>query len=172
MWKLAGALFIIGGCGYAGLTVGAAYRKRTETLRCLQHGLNLLETEINYGLTPLPLALQRVGQRLPGASAKVFSRAAQILGRAEGITAQEAWDEGIRALSETTPLWEEEISILTLFGRGLGSSDKEDQLKHFALTREQLRLAEQKAIDARNKNQRIWQYMGFCLGAVIVLILI
>lgn len=172
MFKMIGALCVFGSCGYLGLRIGHIYKIRTELLRSLQNGLNLLETEISYSSTPLPFALERVGKHLPGESSFLFQKAARVLLIDKGATASEAWEEGIKALEREVPLREEEITILTLFGKGLGSSAKEEQMKNIALSREQLRMVEKTAWEEREKNQKLWQYMGFCLGTVIILIFI
>lgn len=172
MFKLMGALCILGGCSYLGLKTGDVYRARTEMLSRLQNGLNMLETEIGYSATPLPMALERIGGMMQGEAKVLFARAASSLQAGKGVSAAEAWDEGVRALCLEVPLSREEISILNLFGRGLGSSAREEQLKNIFLAREQLRNAWKAAEEARTKNQRLWQYMGFCAGAVIVLVLI
>jgi stage III sporulation protein AB len=172
MLRALGAVLVIGGCGYTGLKIGDGYRLRTEVLRSLQNGLNLLETEISYVSTPLPQALQRVGEKLSQSSSVLFLHAAQLLQSNKGITASEAWDEGIKALKHQVPTVKEEISILTIFGRSLGCSAKAEQLKNIALAREQLIFIEKQAVEARRKYEKMWQYLGFCLGATIVLMLL
>lgn len=172
MYKIMGAFCIFTSCGYMGLRIGNVYRKRTDLLRFLQNGLNLLESEINYCATPLPLALKRVSAKVDQDCSILFGKAADILQQKKGVTANEAWETGIKELCQIVPLKREEISVLALFGQGLGNSAKEEQLKNISLAREQLQLAERLAEEARSKNQRLWQYMGFCLGAVIVLLFI
>jgi len=167
-----GALCILAGCGYLGFQMGDRYRRRTEILRYLQNGLNLLETEISYGSTPLPLALARIAEKMRGESRIPFMHAAKLLQENKGLTAAEAWEEGVGALVAEFPLSREEVSILVLFGHGLGCSAREEQLKNIRLAQEQLRMAEKNAEEARIKNQRMWQYMGLCSGGVIVLLLI
>lgn len=172
MLKIVGAILIIAGCTYGGMRIAETYRKRAELLRYLQNGLNLLETEISYSLTPLPLALKRISGKLRGESRLIFACASQALQRDTGLRANEAWEEGIEYLKKHIKLNREEIDVLTLFGQALGGSAREDQLKSIALTRKQLSLMEKAADEAKQKNQRMWQYLGFCTGAVIVLILI
>jgi stage III sporulation protein AB len=50
--------------------------------------------------------------------------------------------------------------------------DVVEQLKNIALAREQLAFIEKQAVEARRKYERMWQYLGFCLGATIVLMLL
>ncbi|MGI6588996.1 MAG: stage III sporulation protein AB [Peptococcia bacterium] len=172
MFKLLGAFCIIGGCSYLGLRVATLYRKRTELFRFLQNGLTLLETEINYTSTPLPLALERVSKKINKNCQPLFIRAAAILQEKKGATVAEAWLAGVKALDKEVPLTQEEKEILYVFGHGLGGSAKEEQIKNIALTRKQLSLVETVAEEEQAKNQKIWQYLGFSLGVIIVLILI
>lgn len=172
MFKLVGATFIMGGCGYLGVRISSIYKKRTELFRFLQNGLTLLETEINYTSTPLPLALERVGKKLNKDCQPLFVRAAAVLQENKGVSAAEAWSLGVGALCENVPLTKEEIELLNVFGHGLGGSAKEEQVKNIALTRKQLSLVEKTAEEEQAKNQKMWQYLGISFGAVIVLILI
>lgn len=172
MLSLIGAVLIIGGCGCAGLKIGGVYQKRADTLRILRNGLNLLETEISYAAEPLPKAMSRVSEKLSGENRILFSRAAELMQSNQGCLVSEAWSAGIKALATEVPLSAEESSILSLFGQGLGNSSREEQLKNIALAREQLLLAEGFAQDAKDKNKKMWQYFGFCLGAVIALLLV
>lgn len=163
---------IIGACGYAGLRQGSRYRRRSEMLRSLQNGLALLENEISYTSTPLPLALARAGDKIAPAAAVLFKEAARLLKSSQGLTAAEAWQEGIARLKEKTPAQGEETAVLFAFGQALGCSAKPEQLKNIALAREQLLVIEAEALEARGKYEKMWQYLGFCAGAVIVLTII
>lgn len=172
MFKVVGGLCIIGSCTYLGLRISSGYRQRTEMFRFLQNALTLLETEISYTATPLPLALERVGKKINKNCRPLFITAASVLQEKRGATASEAWFEGIKALSGKVSLTEEERELLQVFGHGLGGSAKEEQVKNIDLTRKQLHQAEKAAEEEQIKNQRMWQYLGFCLGTAIVLMLI
>jgi len=172
MVKVIGALMIVGGCGYCGLRIAAVYERRAETLRIMQNALTLLETEISYTATPLAQALERVAGKLNGDCRLLFLKAAELIGAGDGRPASEAWEAGLETLNKLVPFSAEEKSILLLFGRGLGNSLKEEQLKNIALAKVQLRGVERSAVEAREKNKKMWQYMGFCMGMVVVLLLL
>jgi stage III sporulation protein AB len=172
MFKLLGAFCILGGCGYIGARISSIYKKRTAIFRFLQNGLTLLETEINYTSTPLPLALERVGKKVNKDCKPLFARAAAVLQEKKGVTAAEAWEAGVTALCREVPLTKEEKELLFVFGHGLGGSAKEEQVKNIVLTKKQLSLLEKVAEEEQARNQKMWQYLSFSIGAVIVLILI
>ena len=172
MLKILGCFCIFAGCSYFGLRIAGIYKKRTELFRFLQNGLALLETEINYTSTPLPLALERVGKKMNKDCQPLFIKAATVLQQKKGMTADEAWSAGVQALCKEVPLTGEEKELLYIFGHGLGGSAREEQVKNIALTRRQLSLVEKAVEEEQAKNQKLWQYLGFSLGAVLVLILI
>jgi stage III sporulation protein AB len=172
MCKLLGALCIMIGCTYWGLQISGIYRKRSELFRFLQNGLTMLETEINYTATPLPLALERVGKKNNKHCRSLFMKAATALHEKKGVTASEAWAEGITALAGEVPLTKEEKELLHLFGQELGGSAKEEQLKNIALTKKQLYGVQKAAEVEQSQKQKLWQYLGFCLGSVLVMMLI
>lgn len=172
MYKMIGALCILMGCTYCGIKISFFYKKRTELFRFLQNGMTMLETEINYTFTPLPLALEKVGRQSNRICQTLFLQAARALRSNKTATAGEAWMEGIAALSAEVPLTREESEVLALFGQGLGKTAKEEQLKNIELTRRQLYTVQKYAEEEQAKKQKVWQYLGFCLGAFLVLILI
>lgn len=172
MLKLLGACCMIGGCGYLGLQISSNFSRRVRLLQVLQNGLTMLETEINFTATPLPLAMQRVGEKLEGEAGSLFLRTGKKLVQYPGFSAGEAWDLSIGELCRLVPLTKEETAILRLFGWGLGVSAKEEQIKNIALAKEQLAEKEKAALEARGKNERMWRYLGFCTGAIAVLMLL
>lgn len=172
MCKICGALCILFGCTYLGLIISGIYKKRKELFCFLQNGLTMLETEINYTATPLPLALEKIAGKSNLLCRPLFKQAAYLLQTRKAATAGEAWSEGIAALKAEVPLTREESELLQLFGQGLGASAKDEQLKQIALAKNQLAAVQKEAEEERAKKQKLWQYLGFSLGAVLVLLLI
>lgn len=172
MVKLIGVILIIAGLGIVGLVIARNYSLRPVQLRYMHHGLQMLETEILYGLTPLPIALRRVGKGVPYPIGQFFDITASLLVKGEGTTAGEAWAMGLNILGEESALLPEDLDVLLLFGQSLGGSDREEQEKNLRLVKEQLSTLELKAEELKGKNKKLWQYLGFSMGAVIALILL
>lgn len=167
-----GVVLLIMGLGIIGLVIARNYSLRPVQLRYLHHGLQMLETEMLYGLTPLPLALNRVGKGLPYPIGGFFVLTADFLITGEGKTAGEAWSMALKDLEEESALLPEDLDVLLYFGQSLGGSDREEQGKNLHLIKEQLSALEKKAEELKTKNQKLWQYLGFSVGAVIALILL
>jgi stage III sporulation protein AB len=170
--KLIASLLIICSAGLAGLRAAAAYSLRTRQLRTLQEALQLLDTEIMYGATPLPAALSKVAAAAGEGVGALFGEAGALLGKSSGFTAAEAWSLAVERNIRRTALTGEDRAILCSFGEALGSSDRAEQHKHITLTAFHLRQEEEKAERDRQKNERIWKYGGFLVGIGIVLLLL
>ncbi len=163
---------ILSACGYAGLTVAAKYRRRPMELRYLRSALQMLETEISYGATPLPEAMDRVGQRCEAGIAALFSLTRDKLLAGEGVTAREAWDEALAHFYKNSALNRADLAVLKALGSGIGISDRLDQVKHLRLAQEQLKIEEAKAEVEAEKNVKLYNYLGFLGGLTIVIIFI
>jgi stage III sporulation protein AB len=172
MFKLIASLLVICSAGLTGMRAASAYTLRSRQLRTLQEALQLLDTEIMYGATPLPAALSKVAAATGGAVGSLFREAADLLGRSSGITAGEAWSRAVDGSLRRTAFTQEDQAILRSFGEALGSSDRAEQHKHITLTAYHLRQDEERAESERLKNERIWKYGGFLVGIGIVLLLL
>lgn len=171
MLKILGALFLILGCGLIGLVIARNLSLRPLQIRYVENGLNILETEILYGLTPLPEALKNVGRQVSYPVNELYLRSSSYLKNGDGLTAGEAWDLSLAELEKESALLPEDIDILSNFGRSLGGSDCEEQRKNLKLAKEHLKNIEYKAEKIKEKNQKIYKYLGFSFGTVIALIL-
>ncbi|CCO08906.1 stage III sporulation protein SpoIIIAB [Desulforamulus hydrothermalis] len=172
MLKFIGAAAVLLSCTLMGLLVAGSYSRRPVEIRCLLNALQMLETEVTYGATPLPEALAAVAERCDPRVALLFNRAAQELLTMRGLTAREAWEAALREFYPGSALTNSERAILLELGNSLGISDRSDQVKHLVLAKEQLKLEQAKAEEASLKNSKVYNYLGFLGGLTIVLILI
>jgi len=172
VFRLIGALLIIGVAGWSGLWVASIYRRRPQQLRSFQSALQMLDTEIVYGATPLPVALQKIGQAIEPAVGAVFRKAGKLLEKSCGYTAGEAWEKALGDEAENTALRSDDLIILKTFGEVLGASDRSEQHKNIVLTIQYLQKAEMEAEKEKEKNVRLWRYGGFLIGISVVLLLL
>jgi len=171
MLKLVGAVMVIVASGLSGLAVAGNYSRRPKELRSLRSALQMLETEVAYSATYLPEALRQVSGRCDKTSAILFGGAAAELSSMSGVTASEAWEKALENYYRGTALKPRDLSILRNLGCSLGISDKEDQIKHLRLAMEQISTETASAEEEASRNVKLWSYLGFLGGLLVVLIL-
>ncbi|BAF59348.1 MAG: stage III sporulation protein AB [Pelotomaculum sp.] len=171
MLKLAGAALIVAASGLSGMAVAGSYSRRPGELRALRAALQMLETEIAYGASQLPEAFSRVAGCCEEAAAPLFRRAAAELSAMSGITAAEAWEKSLAGYYPGTALKPRDLSILRNLGSSLGISDRNDQIKHLNLAKEQIELEAVAAEAEASRNVKLWSYLGFLAGLAAVLVL-
>ncbi len=155
-----------------GIAMANKYAMRPVQLRALQSGINILQTEIIYFSSPLPEALYKVSKSISDDIRIIFDKASKGLLDKKQYTVNEVWTRAVEDSMDTTTLTEEDKVILINFGLGLGSSDKESQLRHFQLVMEQIKNQEIKAEEIRKKNEKLYKSLGILGGmAITVLIL-
>jgi stage III sporulation protein AB len=169
--KVLGICLTMTACGGIGLIWARTYEKRPLHLSALIAALQLLETEILYGATPMPEAMEQVGSKCDDEVKELFLNTSVQLKNMEGLTAAEAWERAMEKTLPDTYFNSEDIKILKRFGASLGVSDRQDQAKHLELTRSQLKLALKQAEAAAGKHASVIKYMGFLSGLMLVLIL-
>lgn len=170
--KLVGSVLIMGATTYAGWAVAARYARRPEQIRDLQTGLAVLQTEVEYGATPLPEALERAARVSGSAVGPLFSECARQLGQGDGATAGEALERALNTAAGATYLGPEELSAMRALAGVLGASGRADQIRHLQLARHRLEAEEARARDERQRYERMARYLGVLSGAALVLILV
>ncbi|MDN5345450.1 MAG: stage sporulation protein [Clostridia bacterium] len=171
MVKMLGGGLVILTCSILGLEVARSFSARIEQLRQFNAGLKMLETEIAYGATPLPLALARVGKHLDGPVALFFQAAARKLREDPAGGALAAWEEGLKELSQKGALRPGDREIIRSLGPMLGNSTADDQVKNLELTRQLVGQQQLAALEENNRQGKMWRTLGFLLGVTLVLLL-
>lgn len=171
MLKMLGAVLVIAATTLAGWIQARQYANRPQQIRRLILALKRLETEIMYGFTPLPDALDRIGEQSGGAVGSIFHRAAQNMKPPDNRTAQEALQLALEAGWKTTAMKAVEQDIMRQFSYTLGTSDRKDQLGHIATAVRQLESEEHEAREEQNRYEKMFRSLGLLFGAFIVIIL-
>lgn len=170
--KLAGSALVIGATSTVGWQVANLYARRPVHLRDLQVGLAVLQTEIDYGATPLPQALAAAADAAGGPVGEILRAAATELHVGEGTTAAEALRRATAEKGGATALVRPDLEVLGALAAVLGCSDRLDQVRHLRLAQERLCGEEQRAQEARSRYERMARYIGVLTGTALVLILL
>ncbi|RIX53387.1 stage III sporulation protein AB [Paenibacillus nanensis] len=170
--KLLGAVLILIAGTMIGFQQAARYADRPRQLRQLAHALQRLETEIGYGHTPLPEALERTANASAGPVASIFRETAEWLWKPEGHSFQECWERAVKANWIDTSMKGNEQSVMLRLGSTLGISDKEDQMKHLRMALTQLKAEEDAARDEQGKYEKMWKSLGALLAVLIIILML
>ncbi|HEY3367648.1 MAG TPA: stage III sporulation protein SpoIIIAB [Symbiobacteriaceae bacterium] len=168
--KLAGVALVLGSTTTVGWQVAARYANRPQHLRALQTALAVLQTEVEYGATPLPQALTAAAQAAGEPAGAIFRAAVRRLREGRGITPGEALAGALDETADGTALTKADRSVLLALAPALGSSGRSDQMRHLTLARERLAGQEAQAQAEQAKYERLARYMGVLSGAALVLI--
>ncbi len=171
-FKMIGMVLIISSMGAWGLSSARGIGKRTEELREIRFAMAFLEKEITYMHTPLTRALERTAGMSHQPVSVLFLESATSLKAGKGLTAGEAWMNGLQKLNSKSNLAPTDLEILATAAHHLGASDSSDQRKFLVLLQEEIKVQEERARQEQGAKQKLWSYGGFIMGIVIVLLLI
>lgn len=167
--KILGSIVIILCAAKIGFDEAARYTRRVREIRELQSALIALKGEISFCRTPLSSALIKTGQRLKTSINQIFVRAGEAL-RDGGKSAGEAWEAALFNVEKELSLKNEELYILSTFGKLLGISDAGGQIENIELAREKLAVCEKQALEDEAKFARLYRSLGI-IGGVFTAIL-
>lgn len=170
MIKIIGCLLILGASTIAGFIFSESFKKRLKQLNEIERAIGQLENEIEYTYTPLPEALDNVAQISELPISNVFSRASKLLYANNVETVYEAFDICFKEV--TVDLNSDDINVVLDLSKSLGNSDIEGHKKIFSLARDNLKKRIALAEEAMSKNVKMYRYLGFSIGAVIVIVLV
>lgn len=172
IFKLCGALCVVSSCYLWGEFKARSFTVHLQQLQQFRQALNLLSAEISYTGTPLPTAFKNISARIGGAVGSIFEGAAEQILAGGDISAGEAWR---RAIGEVFPrlfISQDDRRIIEQLGASLGMVDREGQIKQIRLVLSLLEDALQHAHEKRQRNERMWRYLGLLGGLVLVIIFI
>ena len=172
MIKIIGATLIIGISTLAGFFFAQKFSERCQLLKLWLRILEIFQTEIFFQTRLLPDVFRRTASLLDDRYfANAFTWLAASLEFGSDVDFGEAWqrfliETGLGILSKNDYLTLKEL------GNYLGSTDRNDQLEKIKTCRANLTMNLQAAEIERSKRTGIYRYLGFAMGAIIVLWLI
>lgn len=171
MLKMIGAVMIIITGALFGFYQASQYVNRPKQIRQLIQAIQRLETEINYGFTPLSEALERISRSIPEPVSTIYRQTAEEIRKNNGQTTMNSWSQVIREVWINTSMKSAEMDIMLQLGTTLGISDRRDQIKHIHLAASQLQGEEHSAKEEQTRYEKMWKSLGVLGGALIVVLM-
>jgi stage III sporulation protein AB len=131
--------------------------------------LQQVQTEIDYGLTPMPELMERLAQQQDEPVCGFADRVLVQLQR--GAALRDAWQEALRATYPLTALRPADLEPLVALGRVLGTSHVEDQVKHLKLAMDRIEHNLEAALAERDRDARLYSYLGVIASVALVIAL-
>lgn len=154
-----------------GLIHAKAYVERSRLLKGFLSTLQMLETEIVYGATPLPDLMKKVGSKSKKEIKEIFFQVSDLLNHNSGASFDEIWSRAVVEKTRNTYFAREDVDLLLSLGKNLGISNCQDQVKHIRLVEEEIKRHYESALVEEGKNVKLFKNLGFLLGTAIVIIL-
>lgn len=170
MLKILGAVLVITAATLSGWIQARQYANRPTQIRKLILALRRLQTEIMYGFTPLPDALQRIGEQSGDPIKSIFTGASTAMNPPFNRTAQDSLQAAIESNWKYTAMKAAEKDVLNQLSFTLGTSDRKDQLGHIATAVRQLESEEAAAREEQNRYEKMFKSLGLLCGAFIVIL--
>jgi len=170
--KMAGIVLIVSASAFLGYFLSLECRNRPQQLRELQSLLSMFENQICYLSDILTEAFTRVYKSSSTSVGEFFGQTVEYIKNHPGTNASLAWETAVKENMHKTALNSEDKEILLAFGKILGSSDIEGQVKNIRLTVSQLKTQEEKAERNRMKYEHMYRNLGLLGGVALAILLV
>ena len=170
MIRSLGAALLILGCGGLGLSAVNRLDGRVRDLRELSAGLEILQRELGWRLSPLPEALEAAAAGTQGQAARFFTFCARGSARLAGAPFRTLWSSGL----DQCPLRlsREDRALLEQLGTVLGRYDGDSQRQAVENVLAGLSRQRTQAEDDRRRLGRVYGVLGVTTGLFLALVLI
>lgn len=162
--------------GVSSFFIGVFFAKKEEyrinDLEQMKNALNILKSEIEYSLTPLPEAMESISLKSKGSFKIFFNNLADKLyeRRSEGIDI--IWREQLQHLLKNTKMEKEDIERFENIGVCLGNMDRKLQNNNIISAINYINEKNLELKKISEKNKKMYYSLGTLGGALIVLLFI
>lgn len=171
MLKVLGACLIILATTWAGFHYAKGFAERPRQIRRLRSALQLLETEISYGVRPLVEACESISSRSEGGIRRIFQRARDNLCQLDGASTYECFRQAIESEWGSTMMKQAERQVFLDLCKSLGISDRLDQIQQILLAKTNLEVEEQRAREEQIQYEKMYKTLGVLAGALIIILM-
>lgn len=172
MLKILACVMVISASSAIGFTYAEGFKKRTKQLSELQRCINQLQNYIVYTRTPLPEAIFNISHKSVSPIKNIFEEVSKLLFSNEVNNVYEAFYKVLNDKNKTLNLKKEDINVILDMAKTLGECDIDGEKRMFNLALSSLKKQIEISEDSMNKNVKMYRYLGFSLGTMLVIMLI
>lgn len=172
MIKIIGCAVILGASTMAGFIYSERLKYRVFQLNEVQRAVYQLQNEITYVHALLPDAFKNIAHKSKEPIKELFNKTSELLSDNEYENVYEATNSAVNLMKNRLYLNTDDINVILDLTKTLGESDIEGQNNIFSLTISNLKKQIKISEEFMNKNIKMYRYLGFSFGAMLVIVLI
>jgi len=167
--KLFGAALIVVGCGGFGFLIAASYKQEENALRQLIGILDLMQSELQFRMTPLPDLIRQAGTESKNPIGQFMTVLSSEL---ESQTSPDVDGCVQAALNKVEDLPKRVKKALEQMGTSFGRFDAEGQIRGIESVRSFCAAELDAMADNRDARLRSYQTLSLCMGAALAILFI
>ena len=139
---------------------------RLQELEEMKNTLNILKSKIKFTYEPIPNIFEEISKNSSKNIGQIFEKAKEKMNK---TTADIAWNQAIEETNNN--LKEEDKNVLKMLSKLLGQTDTDGQISQIEITEEFLEGQIKEAVEAKQKNEKLYTRLGTIIGLAIVIVL-
>ena len=171
MIKAMGAMLLISGAAFIGISASAALSARVRSLALFCRALEIMRSEIGEMLTPLEAVLQKLGKIMPEPLSGFFSGCADEMRKRTDVPFGLIWKKELRK-NEELKLDARETEELVALGSVLGRYSAEEQRISIERTVRMLESVLSVAESDKRRLGGLYAKLGIICGISVVIVFI
>ena len=149
-----------------GRFISKRYVYRLQELEEMKNTLNILKSKIKFKYEPIPNIFEEISKNSSKNIGQIFEKAKEKMNK---TTADIAWNQAIEETNNN--LKEEDKNVLKMLSKLLGQTDTDGQISQIEITEEFLEGQIKEAVEAKQKNEKLYTRLGTIIGLAIVIVL-
>ncbi len=172
MIKIIGCVVILGASTMAGFIYSERLKYRVFQLNEIQRAIYQLQNEITYVHALLPDAFKSIANKSKEPINELFNKTSEFLSDNEYENVYQAMNSAVDSIKNKLYLSTDDINVILDLAKTLGESDIQGQNSMFTLTLDNLKKQIKISEEFMHKNIKMYRYLGFSFGAMLVIALI
>lgn len=171
MLKGLGSLLVMAGSLGIGWWYSICYIRRYHTLFMFKKAMIMIQGEIGYGKTPLPVTIEEVAERTEGICQTFFKELAARVKEGE-CSMETMWSDVAEYTISDREMKKEDKEVLKALGNTMGYLDTETQIQALRMYIKRLDISIQEMEKEKQNKTKLYPVLGTVMGALLCVVLV
>ena len=164
--KLIILVLILFVCTQIGILKAKTYDNRVIALKKFKNSLEMLKSKIEFTYEPIKDIFEEISKVIYSRKENIFVNTVNFMNEK---SVNDSW---ILAVEKESSFTDEDKSIIKMFGKLLGKTDKSGQINEINVTSKLVDNLIEKAENEKNKNYKLFKTLGVVVGIGICIIIV